>query len=428
MSEMKSYSSGVRPWLRDSGSLMGFQLVATAVGMVTFLLIAHSLGRHDFGSFAAVLAIAQAASLFLDAGLGTFLLREVSQEHPVGRRLDADLIPTVLLIEIRLIAATLPCVSVAGFLLTGKTSLALLAAMLIGYVGLLALAVSIESYYRAHRRVERVGAASLVEKFGALIAMVIIVGTGHHGVLLVGAALVFSASARLVFDISTLPSDLALRRREPFSLGADLQLLRRASPFVATSVVLVMIPRLAVTAVAVVSATAAAYFALGDRLISSVVVYCASLSETLYPHLARGTLNARRVFAIQFGAGAVGCAVIAVVARPVLAIAFGSADSVAVNTVRIMALSIPFTFLANGYLVQAYSRGLESRTPVFSLAATVIGMGAIVVGAVVWGSTGAAVGYVLRQILFCGSLGWLLRRRPRAFTDAHLIVPRGKTS
>lgn len=427
MIETNPSSSAVRPWLRDSGSLMGFQLVATAVGTVTFLLIARSLGRHDFGAFAATLAIAQAASLFLDAGLGTFLLREFSRTQRAQHRLDTHLIATVLWIEVRIIAVALPCVALVGFLLTATMNVALLAGILIGYVGLLALATSIESYYRAERRIERVGTASLVEKFSALIGMTTVVAAGRHGILLVGAVLLCSAAARLVFDVLTLPNEVTLRRGGPSSIGDDLQLLRQTSPFIATSVVLVVIPRLAVTAVAIVSATAAAYFAIGERLVNSIVVYCASLSETLYPHIAKGALRVRRALAIQFGAGVAGCAVIAILARPFLNIAFGSAEPVSVSTVRIMALSIPFTFLASGFLVQAYSRGLEKRTSIYSLAATVIGMVAILVGVVTWGSTGAAVGYVLRQMLFCGSLGLLLYRAT-AIADARLVFQQSETS
>ena len=79
MAETVSETAGVRAWLKDSGSLTGYQLVATAVGTVTFLLIARSLGADDFGAFAAVFGVAQATSIFLDAGMGTFLLRDLSQ-------------------------------------------------------------------------------------------------------------------------------------------------------------------------------------------------------------------------------------------------------------------------------------------------------------------------------------------------------------
>ncbi len=410
MSKKLAVGHGIRPWLTDSGSLLTFQVVATVAGTFTFLLIARSLGVRDFGAFAAILGIAQAASLFLDAGLGAFLLRELSQTLGEQSDVGGHLVPVALLIELRMIAAFVPLIAVVSYFVSGKAELALLSIVLVVYVGLLALATSIETRFRAQRQIGRVGIASLVEKLSALTLMVIVLVADTGGILLVGVVLLSSAAVRLGVDVCVLSSPASLRRTTPSSMREDARLLKRASPFVATSVIFVLIPRLAVVAVAIVSTTAAAYFAVGERLVNAAVVYSASLSETLYPHISNGALHVRRALAIQFGVGAIGSVLIVLLARPFLQIAFGTADPVSVRTVRIMALSIPFTFLAGGFIVQAYSLGLEVRTSVFSLVATLIGMLAIVVGATRWGAAGAAAGFVVRQVLVCGSLGLLIVR------------------
>jgi O-antigen/teichoic acid export membrane protein len=395
------------------------------VGAVTLLLIARTLGLHDFGVFAAVLGIAQAGALLLDAGPGAFLLRELSRSGSTPALPEARLLTSVLWIEARIVAAVLAGVLLVGLVTTDSASLVALAAVLTAYVGLLGLATALESYFRARRQVKTVGVASLLEKLVALVGVVALSVRDVDGMAVVGAVLLLSAATRVVFDVLLLPKGILRRdeRRSPHR--DDAVLARRMFPFVATSAAIGLIPRLTVTAVAVVSTAAAAYYALAERLVTSLAVYAASLNDTLYPHVASGTLHARRANIIQVAVGVAGSALVAVLAAPVLEIAFGSTDAVSVNTVRIMGLSLPFIFVSGGLLVQAYMQGLESRTSRFAFAPTVLGTLAIVGGVAAWGTTGGAVGYVVRQTLICASLALVLRR-VQFTSDLPLALSRGR--
>src|SRR5262249_34044636 len=189
---------GMRAWLGDSSTLLLFQVAATGLATLTFLLIARALGTASFGAFAGVLGLAQAASLFLDAGLGTFLLRELtsgaSQVSP------SELLYSALRLELRLIGVAVPVVATATLAVTQSGELAAVAALLIAYVGGLTLATSIEALFRSRRNVKRVGVASMIEKTTALSIVATAAATKSGGIVLIAPPALTAPPAPLARD------------------------------------------------------------------------------------------------------------------------------------------------------------------------------------------------------------------------------------
>jgi O-antigen/teichoic acid export membrane protein len=413
---------GMRAWLGDSSTLLLFQVAATGMATVTFLLIARSLGTSKFGAFAGVLGLAQATSLFLDAGLGTFLLREFTSG--TGRASPGGLLRSALRLEVRMIGAAITLFALVTLAVTQKGQLAAAAGLLVAYVGALTLCISIEALYRSRRYVRRVGVALTIDKVTALAIIGVAAASGSTGIVLVAGALFSSAMARLTFDY------VFLRRTvkgdaDSAPVVRPTALLRRSLPFAATAFVIADIPRLDVTIVAAVSVQAAAYFAVGDRLVLGPLTFSAVFSQALFPHIGRGTISASRALAVQFGVGLLGMLGVILVTGPLAGIAFHHPPAEAITTVRIMSAAIPFSFLASGLLVRAYTYKLESTIWISTLIASALGLAAVLIGVAIDPLRGVAIGYVSRSAFICAALAIVIARAQRSSTvTAGLPNPR----
>ena len=94
-------------------------------------------------------------------------------------------------------------------------------------------------------------------------------------------------------------------------------------------------------------------------------------------------------------------------------VVFGSQYDEAIRVVQIMCLVLPFIYASNPLLARLYTSGMERQVIAASLFASLVGTVAIVAGQLTIGATGAAGGYVLRQILFTLVLAALSVRNHR---------------
>jgi hypothetical protein len=128
------------------------------------ILLARSLGPSDWGLFSGLLGLSLALSIFVDFGLTTWLLRELSALRAgQGWQLSVSAREESLLLASAVSANTLVggllffgAVVVLASLGTGaSTSTALLG--FITYTVLLAASYCLETFYRAERRLRIVG-------------------------------------------------------------------------------------------------------------------------------------------------------------------------------------------------------------------------------------------------------------------------------
>jgi O-antigen/teichoic acid export membrane protein len=189
-------------------------------------------------------------------------------------------------------------------------------------------------------------------------------------------------------------------------------------PFAFNTVALNVIPRLDPLVVALVSVTAAGYFSLGDRTVAAALIVPLVASTALYPFLARETAASGVAWKISAGMmvlGLVGAIIGAIAAPAVVPAVFGSSYEDAVPVVQLMLFAIPFVYASSPLLVHLYTSGKERKVFAATLAASVLGTAAILVGQVLGGASGAAAGYVLRQALFTLALsGIAVLHTPRS--------------
>jgi O-antigen/teichoic acid export membrane protein len=292
-----------------------------------------------------------------------------------------------------------------------SASVALALSSLLLYGGLFASANVLEAYLRARRRLRRIVAASVLEKY-VLVMLLILVATTGTRVWEIGVAYVAAGLLRL----SLLGSSVFGRTRPPMpDLGGVRAVLRKSLPFALTSGAITVVPMLDTFVLLAFSATAAGYFALGVRVLGPAVVLAAIGAKALYPFLARRLDRPGAIGYLTLGFAICGgvLAVVGYLAAPVLVPAvFGHQYEAAVPAVQVMLLSLPFAFATNPLLAYSFSSQRERAVVAATIGVALVGTGAIIVGQVSTGVTGAALGALLRQVILLGALAWI------AFTTA----------
>jgi O-antigen/teichoic acid export membrane protein len=277
---------------------------------------------------------------------------------------------------------------------------------LVAYGAFLAAASGLEAVFRAQRKLSRVVTATFVEK--SLLLVLVSVS------LVLGLGLGAIAVAYVVAGVARVGTDLVLIRQMGLvawnaPTGDDVRHVTRHSvPFAMNRASLNIIPKLDTFILVALAPIAAGYFALGDRILGPVLIIPVVMSSALYPFLAREDAGSRAGWKVVLALGLLGVPVAAIgiaTAPTVVPIVFGADYTSAVPVIQVMLVATPFVFGANPLLAHLYTERLERPRLGLTLGCvSLIGTGAVVLGQIAIGATGAAGGYVLRAMLTLGVL------------------------
>lgn len=409
-----------RQWAKDSALLLVSQLLTLAATSVAAVLIARRLTPSDWGVFSAFLGLSFALAVFVEFGLATWLLRELSQlfaEDAEGaaseaHRLVAAAIAFAVAVMLVIVAAGITTAELRGM----RASVAIALVSLLLYGGLFACSNVLEPYLRAQRRLRRVVAASVVEKY-VLVSLVIAAAAAGSGMWGIGLAYVAAG----VLRVGLLGASIFEGTRPTIPTVGDVRsVLRRSLPFALMSGAVSVVPRLDALCLLSLSAVSAGYFALGDRILTPALLVPTIGAMTLYPFLARRSHRPGAIWALAAGFGVVG-AVLATIgfflAPTIVPLVFGGRYTGAVPAVQLMLLSLPLIYAANPLVAYCNSAGRERAIVATAIAGAVAGTGAIVTGQVLEGIRGAAAGMLIRQTLMFSLFSIIAVTATRA--DAH---------
>jgi O-antigen/teichoic acid export membrane protein len=399
-------------WARDSALLLFSQFSAVVATSLVAIILARNLGPSDWGLFSGLFGVSQAFSIIASFGVATWLLRELSHLRNVDQTASAEASKTAGHLVSGAIALN---VAVAALLILGTLAVTLLARLdrgatfalvsLMVYGAFLAISAGLEAFFRSRRQLRQVVSAVLIEKI-VLLSLVGVAVAAGFGVSAIAAMYIVAGTARvLVNAINIHASKHVVLARASFDSFRTT--LRASMPFALNAAALNIIPRLDAVILVTLSTTAAGYFALGDRVLGPAIMIPWVMGSALYPFLAReGARSAAgwKILGVFVSAGSV-LAVAGIALAPTLVpLIFGSAYDEAVDVVQVMLLVIPFVYGSNAMLAQLYTAGQERSILVVTLGMSALGTVAIVAGQLVVGVTGAAGGYLLRQILFLAGL------------------------
>jgi O-antigen/teichoic acid export membrane protein len=416
----------IRLWAADSAVLLGSQFAAIIATSALAILLARHLGPRDWGLFSGFLGLSLALSVFIEFGLTQWLLRELARIwvdwDDRSPRVSGRLLVASLSVNATLglaIVAGAGVVAVVVHLAAGSAALLL---ALVAYGAFLAAASGLEAVFRARRKLSRVITATLVEKslLLVLVSMSFVLGLGLWAI---AVAYVVAGGARVGTDLVLIRRMAVVEWSAP--TADDVRHVTRHSvPFAMNRASLNIVPKLDTFILAALAPVAAGYFALGDRTLGPVVIIPVVMSSALYPFLAREAAGSRAGWKVVFALSLVGVAVaaIAIATAPTLVpIVFGADYASAVPVIQVMLVATPFVFGANPLLTHLYTERLERPRLGFTLGCvSLIGTGAVVLGQLSIGATGAAGGYVLRAMLMVGVLtlaGWRCNPRDQAQSE-----------
>ncbi len=401
-------STWARAWAKDSAVLLASQLSAVAVGWLLVVVLARSLGPSQFGLFSALYALSQGLAMVVDFGLVTFLLRDFAALDLSRRSSEQQLAPARTLLGGALGLTTLLSIAVLTLALAASASLGASLELIAGLIGLmgytfaLAGAAILESGFRARRDFGPVVALTLGEKVVLLAALGSAVSLGAGVPLLAGCYLGVGLG-RLAVAAVCLRRRTGLGVARP-AVGSVVAVARAAAPFAVNRASLTLITRIDVALIALFSTVDAAYYAVGDRTNTMLVIGAATLTSTLYPFLEGSTTQRmRRSLHVSGVMACLGLALAVpgvLLAENLLAILVGADYEGGAATLRIMLLAAPFMFGANALLSGLYSAGREGDVAWLTGVVSVLGTTAVVLGEAAHGTEGAAIGFLARQVAF----------------------------
>jgi O-antigen/teichoic acid export membrane protein len=416
----------VAVWARDSSVVLASQFSALAVTGLLTILVARELGPSGFGVLAALLSAAQLLTIFVDAGISTYLLRELSATMTEGverggRGRASELLSSAL--STTATAAMLLIVGSAIFSIAAfrhDLRLVFVLSSLVGYTAILACSDGLEVAYRAQRRLRLLSTAILLEK-GTLATLIGAAVWTHAGLNAIAAAYLVAGCARLVFDVACVRR-MGLLRWQPPDRTRVFNMLRASLPFGLSSTTPTAIVRLDTVLIALLSTTSAGMYAVGDRILTTLLVLSSTAAATFYPVLAqhRNPVAAMRWAAtLMFAVGALVAAVAIVLAPWAVPAFFGSKFDNAVPPVQLMLLAAPLIYASSVFMTGFFSLGRERLVLIIVLTWTAAGTLFVVVGQVLFGVNGAAGGYTLR---FTGMFATML---VSSILTQHAVRPLG---
>lgn len=421
----------IRHWARDSALLLFSQVATVVATSLLAIILARNLGPRDWGIFAGLFGFSLAFTTIMTFGVTVWLLRELSGLWTVeemiadeARTTAGHLVTGAALLNGVLAAVLLAATAVVALLVRFEFVLTVALLSLMGYAALTAVSGGLEAFFRSRRELRWVAIPIILEKaiLLALVGVAVAIGLGVAGISIMYT---IAGTTRLALNgFNILASEHVTLRYPGFS--AVRTTARGAVSFALNGVALSIIPRFDTFILAVLSATAAGYYALGDRILGPAVMIPLVMSSALYPFLAREKEGSSAPWKI-LGAFVVGGAILAVigtVASPIVVpVVFGAAYAPAIEVVQVMLLGLPFIYGTNAVLAHLYTRGQEQRMLVATISVSLFGTGTIVAGQLIMGPTGAAVGSVIRQVLLLAGLVMVALVTDSILREPHTRAP-----
>jgi O-antigen/teichoic acid export membrane protein len=408
----------IAAWARDGSLLTGSQVAMLAVTSALAVLVARELGPKDFGIFSAFLSLSLVIALYTEVGLSSWLLRELSAivakngnapfdeaRMPVSAACGLN-----LLLGVCAMAIALP----SGWAFGSSGDLVAALGGLMLYTTAINLAIALEAVFLANRMIGRVIVASVIEK-ATLVGVVLFALYAEWGILGIAFGFACAGSLRCGFDALMVFRGI-LKPCTP-KLREMASVARRSVPFAIGSNGATAIVRLDTFLIGLVSASAAGYYAVGERVTTAALLVSATAAVTFFPIVAKHSDAARASLRAAALMGAVGLSLVvpAIILSPiVIPVLFGDAYSNAVPVVQIMLIGIPLCYASAILMVGLFSLHEERAVVVALIPTLLVGSVVVVAGQLTVGVEGAAAGFAFRFVLALTALLLVMRRVSRS--------------
>lgn len=404
---------------RNAGVMMASQLVTWALAFLIAIFQPRYLGATAVGELSIAFSIWMIVSVLLTFGMDTHLIKSIARDPSLATRL----LGTSIVIRCALFAVAF--VGVQAFLgvMGYATSIVTLSAI-VGVAILFALIAS--AFYAALTGLELMGAVSLANVVNKLVLTVVTLA-----LLFLGFDVYWIAAANIVANIAHIWVLAAqFRRHHPLRLRLDLggsrEMLRVASPYMVTSLTLMVYQQVDKLFIAAMASTeAVGWYSTAMNLFGTLMFIPVALGTVLFPTLSRSYAAgqselasvARRSFDMMFVLSVPIGLGLSVVARPLVLLLFGAEFAPSGDILAILGFVLIFTYLntiLGNLLISAERTG---RWNIVMIAATVLTLPLDLV-LIPWaqqtygnGALGGALSFLLTELLMLSCAILLLPKR-----------------
>jgi O-antigen/teichoic acid export membrane protein len=411
--------TGPRPSGRRRSVGFNFSITAVAVGcqkalnFLTTIVIARTFVVSDYGAFTAAMAFAYVVVTVADLGLMTHTWLEIARAD--GRtRLYFTYGAVAKALLAPLVYASM--VVMAGAVHLPVRSVGLMPLVAGAYLCWSAVELTF-AVYRAHEQMHLEALIGVLYQVGLLVSAV--------AVRILGAGLNTLALASTACAAATLLTSLAIVHRRFGGLARFARpvpmarWLTRSLPFAVYAGVTTLCFRADVVVVAIAGGAAVGgLYAAASTVPTAGVAVLQSFLQASFAGLARHSDDpvefgrlARRTLRLALLWGLVAGAVTWLAVGLVLEAAFGSRFSGLARMLGVMALAFPASFVGLGLLYVLNSARLVRYVSAGIGTAAVAGAGTNLLLVPRHGALGAAVAYVVTQLVFVATLGAAYVRR-----------------
>lgn len=345
--------------LRNVASRTVAELGAKVSTVVLFTVMAHKLGDEGVGVFVFALSVSALATTLADFGQDKVVVREVARDHDALVGYYANTMAVRIVVGLPLLLVAILVVPRLGY--DGEAQLALLlvgAGVLVDFLANTTFAV-----FQAYERVGYLSAVLLVERW--------LLAVGGIAALLLGAGVVtVSAIFLLSSFVAVAMAQLLLRRVVRVRLVVDvrawLPLMKASAPLGLAGLFGTILFRIDTAMLGVYEAAdVVGNYGVAYRLFETTLFVSWSVNTAFYPvfsRLAAGSERLGRTFeqAVKLAMSAVLPVAVglAVLAEPLVQVAFGSDFDRAPRAVLLLAPAVafyPISYLG-GYLAVSQNR------------------------------------------------------------------------
>jgi len=391
--------------VREYGYVL-ITLAAQGASIVFYLLLARGLAPAVYGDSMAGVAAALFVAGTLNFGSNSHLVREITRGVLGSEDLASRIIGRV---GYSVVAGAL--VGVFGIVVSGQNWLfgLGLALLTVSYHGAQLFLVA----PLAMRRLVLAGLVQLADKTIALVLAALMFSLDMvNGVLLpyMIAAGNFVSILTVLVMVFPLARSKGLGRRfnwSPSLIGLKLGLINpwRGSASIGVSSVAFSMQQLDVSIIRTIAGAApAGEYAAVSRWNQPASLVASSLGQAILPKLSsagsvRGALwVVMRLWPVNLAV--IGCASVGFYyADPLVDVALGAAYSQSSGALKILMAIIPLSFFSNQLFTLLVSQRLDRLCAKYVVAAMIIGLASQPILALSYGSTGAAIGFGLGQVL-----------------------------
>jgi O-antigen/teichoic acid export membrane protein len=403
------------------------EIISMVLSPVLIVLITRLIGDEGYGKLSFAMSLAAILTILTPLGLDSLMIRAVAR----NRETAAKYLGNILVIELLMSVPCFGFVALASSLMHLPTDSTIVLYISGGYYILLILTGTIKYIFRSYEKME-------YEAFLTILRNLLTAGAGA-AVLLLGYGLFAVAYAYLAGAAVELGLTLLIvlkrfvRPRIEIDFAFWRQIIPPAIPFAAFSLMVVIYGQVDVVILRAMHGDAAVGWYRAATVVTAVpAVIPALVSYATYPAMSRlyvsstdsmefmvrKTTNYLLLLGLPVAAG------IVLLARPIVSMLFGADFTSAVPALRILALSIPFSFLnaALGTMLASVDR---QRLRLFCYMASTVVRTALVLFLVRrFSLTGAAVAIVTSEaLLFVLNYHSSVKYVPRLMLGRSVVKP-----